>query len=367
VTVTSLLPSDIDPGNDTLRKPVVIWCAAFHDVQVSYIAEPWDTVWCGDTSQVAAVLCNWGDTVETFQVEAVIDSGGVVMYADTQGVASLEPDSCLRVEFAGWPVPGGHLASYTTTVTLFLTGDMDPSNDTLSTSSANWCPGWRDVALVSIGSPPDSVFCDSLTQVSAMVRNLGEFAETFEVEAVIADTSGLPVYSDTVAVSGLLPDSAIDLVFLSWMVPPVDSIRYDVTVAALLPLDEYPHNDTAVKPVFSTCEITGASETEHAGSYLAVYSLGQPIPSPARGRTRMDYMLPYASKVSLKIYDLRGTVVRTLVDGAVLAGRSSADWDGRDAEGRKVASGVYFYDFSALPLRAGLDTFRSAGKLILLR
>jgi flagellar hook assembly protein FlgD len=42
------------------------------------------------------------------------------------------------------------------------------------------------------------------------------------------------------------------------------------------------------------------------------------------------------------VYDLRGRLVRTIVDGDYEAGYQTASWDGRDESGRDVSSGVYF-------------------------
>ena len=51
--------------------------------------------------------------------------------------------------------------------------------------------------------------------------------------------------------------------------------------------------------------------------------------------------------VSLKIYSLKGTPVRTLVDQDEPAGTYSVHWDGRDADGHTVASGIYLVYFEA--------------------
>jgi len=48
--------------------------------------------------------------------------------------------------------------------------------------------------------------------------------------------------------------------------------------------------------------------------------------------------------VSLKVYNVRGELVRTLVDENRPAGPQTVEWDGSDERGRAVASGVYFYE-----------------------
>jgi hypothetical protein len=76
------------------------------------------------------------------------------------------------------------------------------------------------------------------------------------------------------------------------------------------------------------------------GSYAL--ALAPARPNPASGMTRLQYTLPTEGSVTLRIYGLRGEVVRTLVDGSRGAGVNSATWDGRDESGRTVAAGAYF-------------------------
>jgi hypothetical protein len=71
--------------------------------------------------------------------------------------------------------------------------------------------------------------------------------------------------------------------------------------------------------------------------------LSAPAPNPFASSTSLEFDVPnHIGAVRLAVYDLRGRVVRTLVDGAVSTGRYPASWDGRDERGRQVPSGVYF-------------------------
>jgi len=65
-------------------------------------------------------------------------------------------------------------------------------------------------------------------------------------------------------------------------------------------------------------------------------------PNPANPGTTISYDLPRGTSVTLRVVDIRGRVVRTLVDGWRPAGSHRAFWDGRDPTGRFVASGRYF-------------------------
>ncbi len=74
------------------------------------------------------------------------------------------------------------------------------------------------------------------------------------------------------------------------------------------------------------------------------FAVRQNAPNPFNPVTTISYTMPRAGHLSLKIYDLRGRLVRTLVDGGVPAGDGDAVWDGADGRGAALPSGVYFYE-----------------------
>ncbi len=76
-------------------------------------------------------------------------------------------------------------------------------------------------------------------------------------------------------------------------------------------------------------------------------TLAQNAPNPFNPSTRISYTLARDTDVTLRIFDVRGRVVRTLVDGRQTAGTHEAEWDGRNATGGAAASGVYVYRLQA--------------------
>jgi hypothetical protein len=78
-----------------------------------------------------------------------------------------------------------------------------------------------------------------------------------------------------------------------------------------------------------------------------VYRLCQNHPNPFIGRTVIRYALPMKSRVSLRIYDLSGRIVKRVIDRQQKPGFYMARWDARDSSGRKVSAGVYFCKLSA--------------------
>jgi len=101
---------------------------------------------------------------------------------------------------------------------------------------------------------------------------------------------------------------------------------------------------------------------------VASYELEQNYPNPfsqiprSAGNlsTKINFALPEATQVSLKIYDVAGQLVQTLADGVVQAGRHQVVWDGTNQYGVLVASGVYFYQLRA-------REFKQVRKMSLLR
>jgi hypothetical protein len=72
------------------------------------------------------------------------------------------------------------------------------------------------------------------------------------------------------------------------------------------------------------------------------------IPNPFNPATVISYDVPPGGgRVSIRIYDVSGRLVRTLVDKEETAGRKTASWDGRDNRGKQAATGVYFYRMQA--------------------
>jgi hypothetical protein len=75
--------------------------------------------------------------------------------------------------------------------------------------------------------------------------------------------------------------------------------------------------------------------------------LAQNYPNPFNAVTCINYQLAQPAFTTIKVYNLSGQLVRTLVKEKKPAGWYSARWDGRDNSGRAVASGIYFYHLSA--------------------
>ena len=94
------------------------------------------------------------------------------------------------------------------------------------------------------------------------------------------------------------------------------------------------------------------------------YALRQNYPNPFNPTTSIGYEIPKASDVTLKIYNVLGAEVRTLVAGSQDAGYYQITWDGRNDAGVSVASGIYTYRIVA---NSSSKTFVQTHKMILMK
>ena len=94
---------------------------------------------------------------------------------------------------------------------------------------------------------------------------------------------------------------------------------------------------------------------------VKTYSLEQNYPNPFNPSTSISYQLPAGGYVTLKVYDMLGKVVKTLVNEYKTEGKYSVNFDGSN-----LSSGIYFYSIYSKPLD-GSKEFHDVKKMILLK
>jgi hypothetical protein len=118
-------------------------------------------------------------------------------------------------------------------------------------------------------------------------------------------------------------------------------------------------NESYYSPVgdFTTYGVTAVGDEV---SLPETYQLSQNYPNPFNPTTIIKFQLPKESFVSLKVYDITGKEIKTLLNGNISAGYHSVSWNATDNDGRKVSSGIYFY-------RITTPEFSSVKKMMLLK
>ncbi|MFQ5652341.1 MAG: cohesin domain-containing protein [bacterium] len=105
--------------------------------------------------------------------------------------------------------------------------------------------------------------------------------------------------------------------------------------------------------------VESVDETNHLPQDFA---LEQNYPNPFNPETKIVFDLPsgLSSEVTLQVFNLQGQLVRTLLNARLLPGTHAVVWDGVDARGQAVASGVYVYTLRT-------KDFVATKKMLLLR
>ncbi len=231
-----------------------------------------------------------------------------------------------------------------------------------------------------------TVFAQGIDQYVALVPTSGDSATTIPYTEcyVSAHTATPTVFFDSAADSGYSTDNIAPAVptnfavayntgsgnSLSWDVAPEPDFQYfrvyrspdpvfTPTVANLVHSATSPgwldpeHDGGGVYYIITATDFSGnESEAAEAGSVSAVpgqdvpdrWALTGNNPNPFNPQTQIVYNVPASGGlVALRVYNLRGELIKTLVEGSVEPGVNTVTWDGRNTDGRAVASGVYFY------------------------
>jgi len=103
-----------------------------------------------------------------------------------------------------------------------------------------------------------------------------------------------------------------------------------------------------------------AIEDNSIANLPSSYKLHQNYPNPFNPTTTITFDLPKSSYVSIKVYNIQGQVITTLVNKDYPAGQYEIEWDGKNHAGHPVSSGLYLYKIEA-------DDFKSVNKMMLMK
>jgi hypothetical protein len=89
------------------------------------------------------------------------------------------------------------------------------------------------------------------------------------------------------------------------------------------------------------------TSNEVVSSTPAKQMLSQNFPNPFNPTTTIEYNVPVNGNVSLNVYNVKGQLVRTLVNENQTIGKHTIVWDGQDNNGATATSGIYFYKMTS--------------------
>jgi hypothetical protein len=140
--------------------------------------------------------------------------------------------------------------------------------------------------------------------------------------------------SGTLVISSI-PDTSVSLVLNN-----PDGTYYWAVRA-----DDKEGNQTWSNQVFITTIKSGVDDSKN--TFPTRYDLSQNFPNTFNPSTAFSCQLPRPGWVTIRIFDTKGCMVRTLVNGRLNAGTHRIDWDGRNEENRYIGSGVYVVQMRA--------------------
>ncbi len=130
--------------------------------------------------------------------------------------------------------------------------------------------------------------------------------------------------------------------YLAWSIADPVSWKERVRNAAIY---EYQHNRNPFvdHPEFASAIWDSSNVTAVGPNPLSTTGVLAAMPMPFRTRTVLAWDLAERGSVTLRVYDVSGRLVRSLVPGVAMeAGRHSIEWDGRDDGGAPTTAGLYF-------------------------
>lgn len=117
-------------------------------------------------------------------------------------------------------------------------------------------------------------------------------------------------------------------------------------------------NSSLIVPI--NVELIALNEKEESNQLPKEFSLSQNYPNPFNPITKITFGIPKFSDVSLKVYNVLGQKVKTLVERELSPSFHTFEWNGTDDSGNKVSNGIYFYKIEA-------DNFTDTKKMLLLK
>ncbi|MEA3310640.1 MAG: FlgD immunoglobulin-like domain containing protein [candidate division WOR-3 bacterium] len=233
--------------------------------------------------------------------------------------------------------------------------DHCPYNDTVRNHVT--CLLSHDVGVIAMTwpEPPDegndTYYPGSKITVTATVKNFG-FHEEHDVEVRLeirdVDSNDVELWHALKSIEFINwrgnqfeePYTA-DVTFPSYTVANEHHQKLECRTELLD--DNCPKDDGKVRHIN-----TGIAETP-AGLPFALDAI---TPNPFVGSTTISFAVPATVNVSLKVYDITGKLVTTLVSGNQAPGRHSVVWNGTDDLGRSVAQGIYLVRMDAASFSA---------------
>ena len=348
----------------TVQSDSILWEVSTSPEDTTYVATPADGIWQPVTSgthltwqaHLFATQPGNGPVCEDLALAWLYDTAVIDSIVD----APDDQSGLVRLDFtrSGFDFDD-ELESPVASYGIWRRNDDDAApNGQTELPPGNWdflttiAAAQQDTYQVTVATAQDSVvaaYCVTTHVAGSAVWYCSppDSASSFDDLAPTVPT-GLQLVTPELLTWDDAVDEDFDLfsVYGSATAEIADAVLIDETVESELAVSGSDHDYYLV-----TASDTVGNESEPA--VLQVHQVGSPdgpparlalgpaTPNPFNPSTTLSFATPASGHVRLQVIDLGGRLVATLVDRVVTAGRHTVVWDGRDAAGREVPSGVY--------------------------
>ncbi|MEL6823227.1 MAG: choice-of-anchor D domain-containing protein, partial [Calditrichota bacterium] len=307
---------DENPATVYLRGDAV--AIPVPDIVISSDTLNFGVIDIGDFSFQELLVQNFGTadlTVSSTEIHGLDSSVFTITFGDAP--FTIEPGDSQRIDIRFLPFDLGERAAELNLIT----------ND----------PDELSIRVALFGASLDTTQIDTLAPVCSTYTT---FIEREQMQIAVVDTgSGMKSIE-------VLESENMDVILPMFMVGARDTLLLIATRISEQDIGQIRIAVTDRKNNVSFCEavLDSITDIEPEPGLPDVFTLAQNFPNPFNPSTEIKFSIPVdGQQVRLEIYDVMGRRIRILVDDQLRRGFYSARWDGRDALGRRAASGVYVY------------------------
>lgn len=298
------------------------FCASGNSTSIS---GGWDDVWDGGNPTAVISL----DTLKSPNFD----------FTDFAPELIGDPDSVAKGEALRNVVVKNNAYFWPSEVTNFITG----FNDTASAATKVQMPQW-------INERTSGMFAnDAFWPGFEMSGNIEADPDFDQAIKDIAVAGNFTAYLHNAYVGGAdqisyhfapnIPDGTLEWQ-PTW--PLVENLKYNNTALQTAGTDGKPLGD-----LNWFGGVVGIEDGDGIAALPTDFNLEQNYPNPFNPSTKISFAIPQSSNVTLKVFDLLGSEVKTLVSEVKAAGTYTISWNGDNKFNQKVSSGIYFYTLSA--------------------
>jgi choice-of-anchor B domain-containing protein len=199
-----------------------------------------------------------------------------------------------------------------------------------------------DIVIFNITNPASPVRVGSISDATSRVHQLYVVGDLMFVAYY---TAGFKVYNITNPAAPVLADSYDTSILQTESEPAAYAgawNAYPFSPSGIVYVSDHPNGLYLFSVEGHTGTVTGVGDRTASG-----FTLRQNHPNPFNPSTTITFDLASRARARLAIYDIKGALVRTLIDDTLPSGSHRTTWDGTNDRGGRVSSGVYFYKLQA--------------------